>query len=337
MRRICAIAFLLLCLLSSRGQDIHFSEYYASPLNTNPALTGLFLGDFRASISYRDQYRAVADPYQTLSVAVDRRKTNVLGRKHSYGLGAIVNADVAGNANFGFYEIGVPFAFHFYLSRKARFSSGFLLSFQTFALNEDALQFGDQFSGMQYHADLPTAEPLQTKSPMSFGLAAGINFLYHLTDRNSLGIGLSAYNLNMPAVSLYGDSGVRQYQRFMATAKYKFEVARYADVIPMAKYSIQGPNSEFQFGGQLYKYIRSSVLKAVNSGLWFRALDRDAVIANLGFYYGVFYLSVNYDVNVSKLSKASSNRGAFEMHGVFYFDKSKRKKKPKIVSCPGHI
>lgn len=335
--RIVNVILLWLCVLYSMAQDIHFSEYYTSPINLNPAQTGMFLGDIRASISYRDQYRAVADPYQTMSVAVDGRKTNVFGRKHSYGLGAIVNADVAGDANFGFYEIGVPFAFHFFLSRKARFSTGFLLSFQTYSINENNLRFGDQFSGMQYHEELPTSESTQLKNPLTFSIAPGVNFRYYVTDRNIFALGLSVYNLNRPTVSLYADAAVRQYHRYTATAKYKFEVARYADAIPMVRMTNQGPSNELQAGAQLYKYLRSSALQAISGGAWFRALDRDAIIANVGFFYGMLYVGINYDVNISKLSKASNNRGAFEIHGIIYFDKSKRKKKQKIVSCPGHV
>ncbi|MEC7159268.1 MAG: type IX secretion system membrane protein PorP/SprF, partial [Bacteroidota bacterium] len=53
MRRL--LMFLSFCTLLStaNSQDIHFSQYYASPLTLNPALTGLHGGDFRAVVNYR--------------------------------------------------------------------------------------------------------------------------------------------------------------------------------------------------------------------------------------------------------------------------------------------
>ena len=39
------------------AQDIHFSQYYASPLTLNPALTGKFNGLWRVTGIYRDQFR----------------------------------------------------------------------------------------------------------------------------------------------------------------------------------------------------------------------------------------------------------------------------------------
>ena len=46
------------CLFSFKtllAQDIHYSQYYASPLTLNPALTGKFNGYYRATAIYRDQ------------------------------------------------------------------------------------------------------------------------------------------------------------------------------------------------------------------------------------------------------------------------------------------
>ena len=41
------------------AQDPHFSQFYASPLLLNPALTGAFPGNVRASGSYREQWPSI--------------------------------------------------------------------------------------------------------------------------------------------------------------------------------------------------------------------------------------------------------------------------------------
>ncbi len=42
------------------GQDLHFSQFMNSPLNTNPANTGFMPeGDYRLGINYRDQWSSV--------------------------------------------------------------------------------------------------------------------------------------------------------------------------------------------------------------------------------------------------------------------------------------
>src|SRR5258705_2304104 len=51
-----------------RSQDIHFSQFFETPLLRNPALAGIFTGDFRVQMVYRDQWRSVTDGYRTGSL-----------------------------------------------------------------------------------------------------------------------------------------------------------------------------------------------------------------------------------------------------------------------------
>ncbi|MBK7037948.1 MAG: type IX secretion system membrane protein PorP/SprF [Bacteroidetes bacterium] len=48
-----------------RAQDVHFSQYNAAPLALNPALTGVNSCDWRAGLTYRNQWNSVTTPYVT--------------------------------------------------------------------------------------------------------------------------------------------------------------------------------------------------------------------------------------------------------------------------------
>src|ERR1700744_3891599 len=52
------------------GQDLHFSQWFNSPLTTNPANTGFIPdADYRIGANYRDQWSAVmATPYKAMSI-----------------------------------------------------------------------------------------------------------------------------------------------------------------------------------------------------------------------------------------------------------------------------
>ena len=74
MRKIISFVFSLIFIQSMNGQDFHFSQFYATPLTLNPALTGQFDGALRVSGIYRIQWNGVASSsylYQTPSVSVD--------------------------------------------------------------------------------------------------------------------------------------------------------------------------------------------------------------------------------------------------------------------------
>ena len=51
------IPILILTLIGGfvQGQDAHFSQYYLAQQELNPALNGLFQGQYRAGVQYRDQ------------------------------------------------------------------------------------------------------------------------------------------------------------------------------------------------------------------------------------------------------------------------------------------
>ena len=53
------------------AQDPSFSQFFASPLTLNPALTGKFNGDLRAAGNYRNQWPDVNKAYITSTVSVD--------------------------------------------------------------------------------------------------------------------------------------------------------------------------------------------------------------------------------------------------------------------------
>src|SRR5687768_3272675 len=53
------------------AQDIHFSQYYLSPLSLNPANTGNYKGDYRFFGNYRSQWRDLNNAFNTYSAGGD--------------------------------------------------------------------------------------------------------------------------------------------------------------------------------------------------------------------------------------------------------------------------
>ena len=98
MKKIFTLAFSSALYCGSLyAQDIHFSQYLTSPLNLNPALTGVMNEDLRLIANYRNQWKSVsAEPYSTISFSTDgtlppKRKTNDF-----FGIGMVANRDYAG-------------------------------------------------------------------------------------------------------------------------------------------------------------------------------------------------------------------------------------------------
>jgi len=60
--------------LAVQAQDIHFSQFYMSPLNLNPALTGVMNSQVRVVGNYRNQWASVlkSNAFSTYSASYDQ-------------------------------------------------------------------------------------------------------------------------------------------------------------------------------------------------------------------------------------------------------------------------
>ena len=47
---------------NSKGQDIHFSQFYDNAILRNPALTGIFSDEYKFGLDYRSQWGSVSIP-----------------------------------------------------------------------------------------------------------------------------------------------------------------------------------------------------------------------------------------------------------------------------------
>ena len=138
---------LFLTIVCFTAQDQHFTQFYASPLTLNPALTGAFSGKYRLAIIYRDQWRNVLDnPYITMGGAIDtrfqigshRRRTN-----NAFGLGVQFFSDRVPSIDFSTNQVNVSGAFHKSLNKNATefLSLGFQLGIAQRNVNYERISF----------------------------------------------------------------------------------------------------------------------------------------------------------------------------------------------------
>src|SRR6187399_1183164 len=96
MKKVCILLSCLLCSLGLFAQDIHFSQFYNSPLTLNPALTGKMNGMLRFALSCRNQWYALTNgktPFATYAGSFDMP---IRFRKDALGVGLVIVNDQAG-------------------------------------------------------------------------------------------------------------------------------------------------------------------------------------------------------------------------------------------------
>ncbi len=88
--RIYILFILLFHYGQSYSQDPVFSQFYAAPLQLNPALTGLVPAPV-ISLNYRNQWPNIPNAFSTYSVSFSQYIPNI-----NSGVGLMIEADIAG-------------------------------------------------------------------------------------------------------------------------------------------------------------------------------------------------------------------------------------------------
>ena len=152
MRKIFILLLTLFFTLELSAQDKHFTQFYASPLTLNPALTGAYNGRYRVSTIYRDQWRRVLEsPYRTFATELDVRfkvKSNSQ-YKDAAAVGLVFFRDKVSGIDFGTQQIALSGAYHKGLDFTNRqfLTIGFQGAISQRNVNFEQLTFGDQFDG----------------------------------------------------------------------------------------------------------------------------------------------------------------------------------------------
>jgi len=110
---ICAMSFCLLTGAVVIAQDPNFSQFFASPLTLNPALTGKFDGVYRVAGNYRNQWPTINNAFTTYTASFDAGiLKSRIPEYDQFGIGVLGFADDAGNGVLKNNALGLSLAYH---------------------------------------------------------------------------------------------------------------------------------------------------------------------------------------------------------------------------------
>src|SRR5829696_624925 len=110
-----------------QAQDLHFSQFFNSPLSTNPANTGFIPdGDYRLGVNFRDQWSSIMSvPYKTMSAFGDVQIMKNRDQTGWIGVGGLILRDVAGSGNLTSTKLYGSVAYHQMMGYSSLLSMGF--------------------------------------------------------------------------------------------------------------------------------------------------------------------------------------------------------------------
>ncbi len=302
-----------------KGQDIHFSQFYNSPMNLNPALSGMFDGDYRFILNQRTQWRSVTVPYRTFGISAEIK--NALEKQRINGALSMYY-DRAGDSKLSTFILAPVVSKMFHLKDSTHYlSAGIQPVFTQLSIHYDELYFDEQYNGSYYDNSLPVTETFQRQARAYFNLNTGMAYRYFKGLRRQVTAGYAWYNLLKPKQSFFNQNDVRLYVRKMLYVAATWQINNDFDVLPRILYASQHNFREFIFGGLLKYYLRKGDYKAAYFGLFYR--NKDAGYLAAGLDYRQWHFQLSYDVNMSKLVPASRSRGGLEIGVIYIFEKFK--------------
>jgi type IX secretion system PorP/SprF family membrane protein len=311
------------------GQDIHFSQFYNSPLNLNPGLVGSFKGDYRFVANQRTQWNSVTTPYSTFGLSADAN--SVFGSP--FGAGLSVYNDKAGDSDFSTLQVGLGATFSINIDSTQSIKIGGQPVFTQRSINYNELQFDNQYNGNFFDQTLGNGENFGNTGGTYFNLHAGVTWNKEIAQRKEVSAGFAMHNIVRPQQSFFSEN-IPLHQRITLHTSALFAVSDKVDVLPSIMYQKQHKFQEIIFGGQGKYHLNRGNYKAVYGGIWYR--NSDATYFTVGLDYSDFHFGVSYDLNLSSLNVASNYRGGFEFAIIYIIDRFKPEIK-RYKACPDYI
>lgn len=319
--------------LSSLAQDIHFSQFYRSPLQLNPALTGSFDGAYRFSGNFRQQWASISEPFTTLAIGADA--ANVL-RIKNLGAGLQLSNDRAGDGALRITQINPSFSWAFKLAKDStqHIIIGAQPSIQIRQIDANKLSFGNQYNGVKFDPTINNGEAINGSSSL-FTMHSGITYRKYKNRREHFTVGMALHNLFSTESSFLDDSESLQ-RRFTTHVEWRLPFHPDMDITPGWLFLSQGEDSETLIGANLTYILdhRSYNFRSVQLGVWNRF--KDAVVFFGGMEWDQLQVGISYDVNTSSLKEASNNRGGWEISAI-YIIKHRLPKRKHFKKCPDFI
>ncbi len=327
MKKIAVISFLIFFVGKNlSAQDIHYSQFFTSPISLNPAKTGLFNGDWRIGANYKNQWNSIPVPYNTGSVFCDMSKgakRNNLIKKVGFGL--FVAQDAAGDGNLSTTKIQLSAAYHQVLDYYDKYflSGGISLGYVQKHLDFTKLYWGSQWDGTQFNTVLTSKENYKATVLGYPEVNAGVEFSAILENDRFFHAGVAVYQINKPNETFYvndNNLGMKPVFNMGESFVFNYDYELFSEFY----FAYQKKAMEADLSVVGGKNVSSSkfIRAYVYAGVMYRF--KDALMPIVGYSKNNMRVYLNYDINLSGLTTYTTGRGGIELSFQYTYQKRKR-------------
>ena len=319
IHRLLTIVFIVCASTFGRCQDAHLSMYDASPLSLNPAMTGVFDGNWRLHAQYRTQWKSVNyKPYNSALLSLDLPKGK-------WGFGGQISNFRAGIGNYNVAQglVSAAYTTPIDKAKAHNISFGLQAGLAQKSIEYQLLTYNNQYTtsnGGGFDQTISANENFSGQSLVVPVTNAGIMYFFSKQQAflNPF-VGVSAFNLVEPRESFLNNEN-RLPIRFYGHVGTRINIAETFYILPKVLVMRQGEFNEQTYAVDIGYYLKGSDIYLIG-GLIYR--NADAGIVTIGAKMDHFVAKIAYDITISTLSTVSSGRGGFELSFTYIHQKNK--------------
>lgn len=332
------LLLVLICAVSVNAQDIHFSQFFETPLLRNPSLAGIFKGDIRIQSVYRSQWNNITDAYRTGSFNIEYKRQ--MGKGDDFlTIGGQFLYDKAGTIALTSTHILPVLNYQKSLSteRNMYLSLGFMGGLVQRRIDESKMTTNSQYNGINFDPSLGNGENFSNTSYAYLDAAVGMSFNTQLGDNvnNNIYAGLAYHHFNKSnKISFYGNINLEMTPKWVGSLGIRMNVSEESYCTIYGDYSKQGSYQE-KVAGLVYSYRLGDPEDpryVLHLGTMVRV--QDALIPMMKLDISHMAVSLSYDANTSQLRNASYGRGGIELALSYQNFNNKDNSTRDAVRCP---
>ena len=311
-------------------------------MNTNPGLTGIFNGDIRFGLHFKEQWESVPVDYLTFSGFADKKFYSEKNDNGFFSAGILFNYDRAGDSRLTLVQGALSGSYTLLLdAEKATPENLLTFGLQLGASNVAAdfgtdLHWGNQFNGLMFDPGRGTGEQFNDQQNITyFDLGGGINYRWQRSKRTKIDVGIGAYNFVTPDQAFYDDAADLP-MRYSANLSTSFQLSDLLDFQVHGLAQFQDEYQEYVPAANLRIHVNQK--KGREFALDIGGIGRlnqdelDAWTPYVGLDFNHWFLGLNYDVNASNFDVATDRKGGPEVH--FRYTITTVKPLKNFKNCP---
>jgi type IX secretion system PorP/SprF family membrane protein len=336
------IASLTIC----QGQDPVFSQITSHPLLINPAYAGLFNGEIRASIQFKNHTDLPNNQYlnQMSAFGIDTRYK--AGNKDFWTLQGLITSYKIGDPSFINQEISIGGGY-MKLLKAGRYGKGTQYLSLAFQIGAEQNYLGNNnWYSNQYDSGtgsinfaLPNGEPNNGQYTSSFipDLNAGLLWSNSWDSEKGIYAGLSVFHLNNPKNGFIPNSNSRIPRKITFVTGGEFLIMESTQFLPTIFYLRQGSQQRISLGTPIRFNPRDWKDNALRAGIWLHGSQKDIGNWHIGelsfqtiFEIKTIHIGLAYAVGNKPINTGNFSRNSFEIN-VTWIKPAHYKKK---IACP---